>query len=81
MIREIIAQNSTTLYDNMHIVSNDIDFNDEVIHLVLSQYESKSLFTQTKQSIGYFVCFLKEIIQEIMLSTLFHELFPEESKQ
>ena len=81
VIREIIAQNSTTLYDNMHIVSNDIDFNDEVIHIVLSQYESKSQFTPTKQSIGYFVCFLQEIIQEIMLSTLFSELFPEESKQ
>ena len=30
VIREIIKQNSTTLYSNMHVVSNDIDFNSEV---------------------------------------------------
>lgn len=29
VIREIISQNSTTLYSNMHVVSNDIDFNEE----------------------------------------------------
>ena len=39
------------LYDNMHIVSNDIDFNDEVTHLVLSQFESKSQFRERSGSV------------------------------
>ena len=36
VIREIISQNSTTLYSNMHVVSNDIDFNEEVSVLLYS---------------------------------------------